>query len=78
MSLADHPQTLLLRLRETNQLVHNREWTERFVSDLILRETKYGGLLGRDISHDGVINFINGYRFHADIRAFDAPGLSAI
>ena len=71
----DHPQTVLLPLRDPVSIQFNLRLADRFFSSFRFGPPANGGVLARDIDFEEVIQFLREYRFHPDIRAFDSEGI---
>lgn len=71
----DHPQTVLLPLRDPVSLQYNLRIADQFLASLAFSPQVHGGRLSRDVSQEEIVQFLRNYRFHPDIRAFDPDGI---
>ena len=66
----EHPQTVLLTLSNTSDLLANRDLADQFIGGLSPALPCHGGQLVRDVTPEVVCKFLRRYRIHDDIVAF--------
>jgi hypothetical protein len=66
----EHPQTVILPLRDPGRLSANRNLTARFLENLRTPYALTGGLLFQDVPPEVVCEYLRLYRTHDDVVAF--------
>ena len=72
----EHPQTVILPLRDTARVAANRELSDRFIAGLGPSHTTTGGHLVRDLPPEVICDFLRLYRTHDDVVAFRSDRLA--
>lgn len=72
----EHPQTVILPLKDPRTLAANRELTDRFVGGLGPFREGTGGWLARDVPPEIVCEYLRLYRTHDDVVAFRGAAIA--